>query len=321
MVVGGTKFWSGSTAPSGAEDGDLFLDTDNEKLYHQVSGSWSLVTDLGGNIWTSGATVPANSVGEDGDFFFKTGSNEIYSRTSGTWTLLVNVTPSSMTNAEVKTAYEANADTNEFSDAEQTKLAGIASGADNVGTGTAGQVLKTNSGATGIEWGADGGLPSGGTVGQVVTNTAAGAGNWADAAAGGKILQVLSNGSSLTTNLALSYVTMPGSSITITPLAANSRFLYVYSTSGYCRFNNQAIRGRVIEGSTEIKRTEGYSRQDTEDHQYWSISLPIVHTPTYTLGNTVTYYSQMMADGYVEAQANYGNGSSGHFSYIMEIGA
>ena len=29
------------------------------------------------------------------------------------------------TNAEIKTAYEANADTNEFSDAEQTKLAGI----------------------------------------------------------------------------------------------------------------------------------------------------------------------------------------------------
>ena len=34
-----------------------------------------------------------------------------------------------MSNADVKTAYEANADTNEFSDAEQTKLAGIADGA------------------------------------------------------------------------------------------------------------------------------------------------------------------------------------------------
>lgn len=33
------------------------------------------------------------------------------------------------TNAEIKTAYEANANTNEFSDAEQTKLAGIATGA------------------------------------------------------------------------------------------------------------------------------------------------------------------------------------------------
>jgi len=35
------------------------------------------------------------------------------------------------TNAEIKTAYEANADTNEFSDAEQTKLAGIATSANN----------------------------------------------------------------------------------------------------------------------------------------------------------------------------------------------
>lgn len=35
------------------------------------------------------------------------------------------------TNAEIKTAYEANANTNEFSDAEQTKLAGIATSANN----------------------------------------------------------------------------------------------------------------------------------------------------------------------------------------------
>jgi hypothetical protein len=33
------------------------------------------------------------------------------------------------------------------------------------------------------------GIPSGGSVGQVVTNTAAGAGGWADVAAGGKLIQ------------------------------------------------------------------------------------------------------------------------------------
>jgi len=43
-----------------------------------------------------------------------------------TQTLVGNATKS---NAEVKTAYEANADTNEFSDAEVSKLAGIAAGA------------------------------------------------------------------------------------------------------------------------------------------------------------------------------------------------
>ena len=35
------------------------------------------------------------------------------------------------TNAQIKTAYEANADSNEFSDAEQTKLSGIATSANN----------------------------------------------------------------------------------------------------------------------------------------------------------------------------------------------
>jgi len=91
MVVGGTKFWSGSSAPTGAEDGDLFLDTDDEKLYHQVSGSWSLVVDLGGNIWTSGTTVPANSSGEDGDFFLKTDDEKLYQRESGAWTFKVDL--------------------------------------------------------------------------------------------------------------------------------------------------------------------------------------------------------------------------------------
>lgn len=57
------------------------------------------------------------------------------------------------TPAEIKVAYESNADTNEFSDAEQTKLAGIATGATaysnadvdshvNVSTATASQVLS-----------------------------------------------------------------------------------------------------------------------------------------------------------------------------------
>jgi len=61
-------------------------------------------------------------------------------------------------------------------------------GSNSIGTGSAGQVLKTDSAGTGVEWGADGGLPSGGSTGQVVTNTTAGVGTWQDAAAGGKVL-------------------------------------------------------------------------------------------------------------------------------------
>ena len=78
------------------------------------------------------------------------------------------------TGAEIKSAYEGEADTNAFTDADHTKLDGIATGATKTPTttegdiiyrgasadsrlakGTAGQVLKMNSGATAPEWGTD----------------------------------------------------------------------------------------------------------------------------------------------------------------------
>ena len=102
------------------------------------------------------------------------------------------------TNAEIKTAYEANSDTNAFTDAEKTKLSGIEASADvtdatNVdaagavmnsdldgkgellvgdgsgdptalSVGTNGYVLKANSStATGLEWAAESGGGGGGT--------------------------------------------------------------------------------------------------------------------------------------------------------------
>ena len=70
------------------------------------------------------------------------------------------------TNAEIKTAYEANADTNEFSDAEQTKLSGVATSANNYThptgagdkhiptAGASGQFLKYSASGTAV-WAAD----------------------------------------------------------------------------------------------------------------------------------------------------------------------
>ena len=52
------------------------------------------------------------------------------------------------TNAEIKTAYEANADTNEFSDAEQTKLSGIEASADvtdSTNVASAGAVMESDT--------------------------------------------------------------------------------------------------------------------------------------------------------------------------------
>mgnify|MGYP005992005911 CR=1 FL=1 len=53
------------------------------------------------------------------------------------------------TAAQIKTAYESNSDTNEFSDAEQTKLAGIATSANNyTHPNHSGEVTSTADGAT-----------------------------------------------------------------------------------------------------------------------------------------------------------------------------
>jgi len=50
----------------------------------------------------------------------------IYKRATDIWIIQGAIeAPSGISDAEIKTAYENNADTNEFSDAEQTKLAGI----------------------------------------------------------------------------------------------------------------------------------------------------------------------------------------------------
>lgn len=60
---------------------------------------------------------------------------------------------SDQTGAEIKTAYEGEADTNEFSDAEQTKLSGVEASADVTdltNVDTAGAVMETDYGANSI---------------------------------------------------------------------------------------------------------------------------------------------------------------------------
>jgi hypothetical protein len=175
MVVGGAQWFTGNTVPanSSGEDGDWFFNSADEKIHNRQSGTWVSIADLGGSIWTS--SVGVGTGGEDGDFHFNETTQEISKRSSGTWTVLADLTPLNMSSAEVKTAYEANANTNEFSDAEQTKLAGIEAGSN--------LIINNNQIANGAGY-ITVGLPTGGTVGQVVTNTAAGAGNWADAAGG-----------------------------------------------------------------------------------------------------------------------------------------
>ena len=65
-------------------------------------------------------------VQDDGD-----GKAAQYAYNGTQWSKIADIDWSPMTDAQVKTAYEANLDTNVFSDAEKTKLSGVAVGANN----------------------------------------------------------------------------------------------------------------------------------------------------------------------------------------------
>ncbi len=150
-----------------------------------------------------------------------TATNRILGRDSSGAGVIEEITPANLrtminvedgatadqTNAEIKTAYEANSDTNAFTDAEKTKLSGIENSADvtdatNVNAagavmnsdldgkgellvgdgsgdpsalsvGTNGYVLKANSStATGLEWAAESGGGGGGGSVDSVSGTA-----------------------------------------------------------------------------------------------------------------------------------------------------
>jgi hypothetical protein len=93
--------------------------------------------------------------------------------------------------------------------------------------GTAGQVLKMNSGATAPEWGADEGLPTAGADGQVLTSDGT---NWAsEATAGGDTLlqkkwYYFSEGSNLSSSNAWADAIHPigDGTLTITPAASGN---------------------------------------------------------------------------------------------------
>ena len=100
---------------------------------------------------------------QEGDVVVRSDENKSYVHNGGTagsmsdFTLLltptdavlsVNSQTGAITAAHIKTAYEANSDTNEFSDAEQSKLAGIAASANNyTHPNHSGEVTSTADGA------------------------------------------------------------------------------------------------------------------------------------------------------------------------------
>jgi hypothetical protein len=209
--MGGSRWTSGTSAPSGGEDGDFYLKTDDEKVYERVSGSWVVKLDIGGGVWTS--STSNGTGGESGDWHVNTATKDIQENVSGTWTTRVNLSVSGtnlsdlanvpaldsgkfLTNDGTNTSWAtvdvtgasvggdvtgtvgniqiaANAVTD--TELNSAKLNGIASGAE------VNPSFKTVGGTSILGSGDIATLPSGGTIGQVVTNTGSGLGGWADA--------------------------------------------------------------------------------------------------------------------------------------------
>jgi hypothetical protein len=141
--------------------------------------------------------------------------------------------------------------------------------------GTAGQVLKVNSGATAPEWATDasgmtnpmtttgdtiysssGSTPARlaiGSTGNVLT-VAGGVPTWAAPAGGGKVLQVVSASTTTQTTITSTTLTDSGITATITPTLASSKILVMISASNYgTRALHQFYMGaRLLRGATQI---------------------------------------------------------------------
>ena len=169
------------------------------------------------------------------------------------------------------------------------------------------------------------GFPAGGTVGQVVTNTGSGAGGWADAAGGGKVLQVVQ----VTSNSELTLTTSAQTflSKTITPIGIGSSFLVTHCINGVANQGSGvpqivAFHKRTGgSGGTNSVMLFGYLGYFTGLSFDGNQTSNVLDTPTYTAGGSLTYYNT----GYVV-----GSNTGIHFNQwgvfrssltIMEIGA
>jgi len=175
----GTAVWAADNNTTySIQDGELsqisFTSADNTKL-DAISGTntGDQTITLTGNVTGSGTGSFAATIADDAVTYAKiqnvTATDRILGRDSAGAGVVEEISPASLrtmlnvengatadqTNAEIKTAYEANSDTNEFSDAEQTKLSNIETDADVTDTTN---VVAALSAGTGV------GISSGGVV-------------------------------------------------------------------------------------------------------------------------------------------------------------
>lgn len=168
------------------------------------------------------------------------------------------------------------------------------SGLQRLAIGTAGQILKVNSGATALEYGAD---------------------------EGGKILQVVhsKNSNGTTISAQNSFTDVSGSSISITPTATSSKILHIWNTGAYGSDNSGMFTFQVFRDSTEIRKV-GLGAHNLNNEGSTSGATTItLDEPSTT--SQITYKIKGAKSGsgnplYVNQQSNL----NGQHNILIEIG-
>ena len=177
-----------------------------------------------------------------------------------------------------------------------------------VGTGTAGQVLKTNSAGTGTEWGED---------------------------VGGKLLNTVSGtNTGIFTVSGLTWTNIPNLSITITPDSASSRFVISWNGALGNRTSTANTHIRLTRNGTVINVGSGTNPASTgaSPQSHWYISASFNYLDSPSTASAVTYTVQMRSQsGYVAVLGESGEGQGGASTdsrtgspsnfVIMEVGA
>ena len=164
---------------------------------------------------------------------------------------------------------------------------------------------------------------SGGSSGQYLQTNGSGGLSWAGA---GKILRVVSATTSTQVSNTTTTYADSGLTASITPVAAGSSILVLTSQSFYMlrsSGNEEGVKVQLVRGSTVIFGT------DVVDHYiavagvsqvYLQVrnSMIYLDTPTYTLGDTITYKTQFRPE---VSQARAQSGSQASSIVLMEVAA
>jgi hypothetical protein len=215
-------------------------------------------------------------------------------------------------------------------------ITGVTAGTGISGGGTSGDVTVTNSMATAID--AKGDLIAGtgadafarlavGTNGHVLTADSAEATGlkWAAAAAGGKVLQVVSATTGTTATIATSTFTDTNLTVTITPTSATSKILVMASQTNYS--NNAGVslyvKGRLMRGSTSIYENQYVSGFGVPNATGTMESIGF-YSPVYlddpATTSATTYKTQLAMQSAGTVVANFGTPGTSSI-IVMEIGA